>query len=217
MVFPKAYTKDELPDKLISRFGVEVDIDKTQIVGEPIVLSNGIVYIMKRVAVDLKKRLVTTIIQGEKNTRYYGVRSRILYRDKKGPANPLYPDGLYNDIMVELPAMPKFTLFYEANDMYSTKYKISWRAINDRTANLFEQQLGIGGKIDQAATGFPVVNITKTFPLVIVPLNNYEEVEIGEFEYTNAGYSGLISLIGGTKSTSALTLDYLKFEPVLKN
>ncbi|PXY41144.1 hypothetical protein DMB65_09320 [Flavobacterium cheongpyeongense] len=217
MAFPKAYTKDELPAALTSRFGVEFDVDKTQIVGEPIVLSNGIIYIMKKVEVKLEKRLVTTIIQGEKNNGgYYGVRSRILYRDKKGPANPLYPDGLYNDIMVELPNLAKFSLFYQANDMFSTKYKIYWRAINDRTANLFEQQLAIGGKIDQAATGFPLVNITKTFPIVIVPLNNYEEVEIGEFEYTTAGSSGLISLIGGTKSTSALTLDYLKFVPVVK-
>ena len=216
MAFPKAYTKDELPEKLTSRFGVEFDIDKTQIVGEPIVLSNGIVYIMKKVEVKVTNRLVTTIIQGENNTGYYGFRSRMLYRDKKGPLSPLYPDGLYNDLMVELPNLAQFTLFYRANDMFSTKYKISWRAINDRTANLFEQKLAIGGIINPNATGFPVENITKTFPLVIVPLNNYEEVEIGEFEYTTAGYSGLISLIGGTKATSALTLDYLKFEPQVK-
>jgi hypothetical protein len=218
MAFPKAYTKDALPAKLTSRFGVEFDVDKTQIVGEPIVLSNGIVYIMKKVDVNLEKRLVPTIIQGENNNGgYYGVRSRILYRDKKGPTSELYPLGLYNDIMVELPALAQFTLFYRANDMFSTKYKISWRAINDRTANLFEQQLAIGGKINLTATGFPVQNITKTFPIVIVPLNNYEEVEIGEFEYNTAGNSGLISLIGGIKATSALTLDYLKFVPVVKN
>ena len=212
MAFPKAYTKDALPEKLTSRFGVEFDVDKTQIVGEPIVLSNGIVYIMKKVDVKLEKRLVPTIIQGENNGGYYGVRSRMLYRDKKDPSGQLY-----NDLMVELPALPKFTIFYSAQNMYSTKYKVYWRAINDKTANLFEQQLGIGGKINQNITGFPVENITKLFPIVVVPLNNYEEVEIGEFEYNIAGNSGLISLIGGTKATSALTLDYLKFVPVVKN
>ncbi|WP_278008803.1 fasciclin domain-containing protein [Flavobacterium gyeonganense] len=217
MVFPKAYTKEALPATLTSRFGVEYNVDKTQIVGEPIVLSNGIVYIMKKVDVQLEKRLVTTKIEGEKNIGYWGVRSRMLYRDKKGPISPLYPDGLYNDLMVELPALAKFTIFYNTQDMYSTKYKVYWRAINDRTANLFEQQLGIGGKINPTATGFPVENITTLFPIVVVPLNNYEEVEIGEVTYSAAGNSGLISLIGGTKSTSALTLDYLKFVPVLKN
>ncbi|MGO4770742.1 fasciclin domain-containing protein [Flavobacterium sp. W22_SRS_FK3] len=219
MVFPKAYTKEELPDELTSRFGVKFDVDKTKIVGEPIVLSNGIVYIMKKVAVELEKRLVTTIIQGEKNNGgYYGFRSRMLYRDKKEPLSELLTSGqLYNDLMVELPNLAKFTLFYRANDMFSTKYKIYWRAINDRTANLFEQQLAIGGEINLTATGFPVENITKTFPMVIVPLNNYEEVEIGEFQYNTAGDSGLISLIGGTKATSALTLDYLRFVPEVKN
>ena len=215
MVFPKAYTKEALPATLTSRFGVEFDVDKTQIVGEPIVLSNGIVYIMKKVGVKLEKRLVTTKIEGEKNIGYYGFRNRMLYRDKKGPISPLYPDGLYNDLMVELPNLAQFSLFYHANDMFSTTYKIYWRAVNDRTANLFEQKLAIGGTLDPAATGFPLVNATKTFPLVIVPLNNYEEVEIGEFTYTTAGSSGLISLIGGTKATSALTLDYLKFVPVV--
>nr|WP_315151784.1 fasciclin domain-containing protein [uncultured Flavobacterium sp.] len=217
MAFPKAYTKDELPAKLTSRFGVEFDVDKTQIVGEPIVLSNGIIYIMKKVDVKLDKRLVTTKIEGENNTGYWGVRSRILYRDKREPLSQLLTSGqLYNDIMVELPALAKFTLFYGAQDMYSTTYKVYWRAINDRTANLFEQQLGIGGKINQNATGFPVESITKLFPIVIVPLNNYGEVEIGQFTYGTAGNSGLISLIGGTKATSALTLDYLKFVPVVK-
>ena len=218
MAFPKAYTKDALPEKLTSRFGVEFDVDKTQIVGEPIVLSNGIVYIMKKVDVDISKRLVTTKIEGENNIGYWGVRSRILYRDKKGPASQLYPLGLYNDIMVELPNLAKFTLFYRANDMFSTKYKVYWRAVNDRTANLFEQQLAIGGKINyQTGATTPVLDIRVSFPMVIVPLNNYEEVEIGEFEYNTAGNSGLISLIGGIKATSALTLDYLKFVPEVKN
>lgn len=218
MVFPKAYTKDELPEKLTSRFGVEFDVDKTQIVGEPIVLSNGIVYIMKKVEVNIEKRLVPTIIQGENNRSYWGFRNRMLYRDKKEPPSELHPEGLlYNDLMVELPNLAQFTIFYDAQDMYSTKYKIYWRAINDRTANLFEQRLAIGGSVNLNATGFPVENITKSFPVIVIPLNHYEEVEIGEFEYTNAGYSGLISLIGGTKATSALTLDYLKFVPVPKN
>nr|WP_315200787.1 fasciclin domain-containing protein [uncultured Flavobacterium sp.] len=216
MAFPKAYTKDALPAKLTSRFGVEFDVDKTQIVGEPIVLSNGIIYIMKKVVVDLDKRLVPTIIQGENNNNgYWGFRNRILYRDKKEPPSQLYPEGLlYNDIMVELPDLAKFTLFYSAKDMFSTTYKVYWRAINDRTANLFEQQLGIGGKIIDQNGAFPVVNIPVLFPIVVVPLNNYGEVEIGQFKRGIAGDSGLISLIGGTKKTSALTLDYLKFVPV---
>ena len=67
MAFPKAYLPNELPATLTTRFGVTVTIDKTQIVGEPIVLSNGIVYIMKKVDVPLSDRLITTKIEGENN------------------------------------------------------------------------------------------------------------------------------------------------------
>lgn len=211
MTFPKKYELDQLPATLTSRFGVEVPVDKTQIVGEPIHLSNGIVYIMKKVDVLLTKRLLTTKIEGEKNFGYIGSRTPILYRDKIDPFGVLY-----NDIMVQTPGRAKFTLLYNAKDMYSTTYKVYWRAVNDKTANLFQQQLGIGGIIQLTGTTPNVVNFSKLFPFVTIPLNNYDEILIGEFTMANAGNIDLISLIGGTSTTSALTLDYLKFVPVLK-
>ena len=212
MAFPNAYELDQLPATLTSRFGVEVPVDKTQIVGEPIRLSNGIVYIMKKVDVPLAKRLVTTKIEGEKNSGYIGSRTPILYRDRIDPFGVLY-----NDIMVQTPARAKFTLLYYAKDvMYSTTYRVYWRAVNNISANLFQQQLGIGGNVDITVSPIAVVNITTLFPPITIPLNNYDEILLGEFNKTNAGNSDLISLIGGTSSTSALTLDYLKFVPVLK-
>jgi len=211
MAFPNAYELNQLPATLTSRFGVEFPVDKTQIVGQPIHLSNGIVYIMKKVDVSLGKRLLTTKIEGEKNNDYIGTRTPILYRDKVDPAGVFF-----NDIMVQTPARAKFTLLYYAKDvMYSTKYRVSWRAINDRPGT-FQQQLAIGGNVDLTANPIAVVNPTTLFPLITVPANNYTEVFIGEFTITYAGNRDLISLIGGTATTSALTLDYLKFEPVLK-
>ena len=212
MAFPNAYELNQLPATLTSRFGVEVPVDKTQIVGDPIHLSNGIVYIMKKVDVPLAKRLVTTKIEGEKNSGYIGSRTPILYRDRIDPFGVLY-----NDIMVQTPARAKFTLLYYAKDvMYSTTYRVYWRAVNNISANLFQQQLGIGGNVDITVSPIAVVNITTLFPPITIPLNNYDEILLGEFTKTNAGNSDLISLIGGTSSTSALTLDYLKFVPVLK-
>lgn len=210
MAFPNAYELNQLPATLTSRFGVEFTVDKTQIVGEPIHLSNGIVYIMKKVDVSLTKRLLTTKIEGEKNNGgYVGSRTPILYRDKIDPFGVLF-----NDVMVQTPARAKFTLLYYAKDiMYSTKYKVYWRAINDQSGT-FQQQLAIGGNYDIVTNN--IVNMTTTFPLITVPSRNYDEILLGEFTKTNAGMSDLISLIGGTSSTSALTLDYLKFVPVLK-
>lgn len=211
MAFPNAYELDQLPEKLTSRFGVEFPVNKTEIVGQPVHLSNGIVYIMKKVDVSLDKRILTNKIEGEKNSSYIGSRTPILYRDKVDPAGVFF-----NDIMVQTPARAKFTLLYYAKDiMYSTKYRVSWRAINDKTGT-FQQQLAIGGNVDLTANPIAVVNPTTLFPLITIPANNYEDVFIGEFTMKYAGNRDLISLIGGTATTSALTLDYLKFEPVLK-
>ncbi|MBA0883583.1 fasciclin domain-containing protein [Flavobacterium undicola] len=209
MAFPNAYELNQLPATLTSRFGVEFPVDKTQIVGNPIHLSNGVIYIMKKVDVSLTKRLLTTKIEGEKNYGYVGTRTPILYRDRIDPFGVLF-----NDIMVQTPARAKFTLTYYAKDiMYSTKYKVYWRAINDQSGT-FQQQLAIGGNYDVTTNN--IVNMTTTFPLITVPFKNYDEILLGEFTKTNANNTDLISLIGGTSSTSALTLDYLKFVPVLK-
>lgn len=211
MAFPNAYELNQLPATLTSRFGVEFPVDKTQIVGEPIHLSNGIIYIMKKVDVSLTKRLLTTKIEGEKNNGYIGSRTPILYRDKIDPFGVLF-----NDVMVQTPARAKFTLLYYAKDiMYSTKYKVYWRAVNDKSGT-FQQQLAIGGNVDITINPIAVVNPTTLFPLITIPSNNYDEILIGEFTKTNANNTDLISLIGGTTTTSQLTLDYLKFVPVLK-
>lgn len=212
LAFAKKYELNELPATLVSRFGVEVPVDKTQIV-QQIHLSNGIVYIMKKVDVPLTKRLLTTKIEGEANRGYIGSRTTMLYRDRRDPSGVLF-----NDLMVQAPNRAKFTFTYNARDMYSTTYKVYWRAVNDRSnSTLFQQQLGIGGIIETIGTTDNVANFDKLFPLVTVPFNNYDEVLIGEFTKTNAGNIDRISLIGGpTTATSGLTLDYLKFVPVLK-
>ncbi|MFV5694472.1 fasciclin domain-containing protein [Flavobacterium sp. LB3P122] len=215
MAFPKAYKLNELPATLTSRFGVEVPIDKTQIVGEPIQLSNGIVYIMKKVDVPLAKRLVTTKIEGENNNVGFinGPRSAIYYRDKKDPL------GLFNDVIVQNPGTAMFMLDYDAKDLYSTTYKVYWRAINDFQTNAVLQSLRFAGK-------YAIVNGTRTVsegygtlgPISVQP-NFYEPVYIGEFTLDKARNINLISLIAANTSTNgnnSLTLDYLKFVPVLK-
>nr|WP_294922473.1 fasciclin domain-containing protein [uncultured Flavobacterium sp.] len=215
MAFPKAYAKEELPEKLTSRFGVEVDVDKTQIVGEPIVLSNGIVYIMKKVDVDITKRLVPTIIQGEDNASFYnGTREKILYRDKKDPNNVLF-----NDIMVQTPGVAKFTLSYEAHDLYSTKYNVYWRAINDRQTTVFQQDLQIYGKFKKEEDNNTVFyDLIKSFGYKEVAVEHYEEVFIGEFILDRSRNIDMIALIGANAtSNNSLSLDYLKFVPVPKN
>ncbi|WP_140486098.1 fasciclin domain-containing protein [Flavobacterium sp. GSA192] len=215
MAFHGKYELDELPSTLVSRFGVEVPIDKTQIVGEPIHLSNGIVYIMKRVDVPLAKRLLTTKIEGENNGQYFNfIRSRMFYRDRTDLS------GLFfQDIYVQNPGSPQPWITYSAKDFYSTTYKVYWRAINDIQTNVFQQRLMIYGKseIINDATFFSETIVL--FPYMNVELDNYDEVFIGEFTLNEARDIDFISLVGANTSTNgnnSLTLDYLKFIPVLK-
>ena len=217
MVFPKAYMPNELPATLTTRFGVEVPIDKTQIVGEPIVLSNGILYRMKKVDVPLTKRLVTTKIEGENNTSFFPttLRSKLLYRDNHDPSDPLGVN--FKDLIMRKPAVSAFWINYSAKDLYSTKYKVYWRAINDFQAITFQQRLIIGNVI-RGTTYYPAEAI-KAFDYTTVPLNSYTEVYLGEFSITKAGNIELISLISAATTAddvNSLALDYLKFVPVVK-
>jgi hypothetical protein len=211
IVFPKKYELDELPETLTSKFGVEVPVDKTQIV-EEIHLSNGIVYLMKKVDISITTRLITTKIEGEKNIGYLGSRTPILYRDKKDPFGILY-----NDIMVRNSGIPYFILNYNAKDMYSTTYKVYWRAINDQQSTAFSQRL-IVGNIIRETTFYPAESI-KDFGYINVPINLYDEVYLGEFTLAQAGNIDLISLIGANSTSNGvntLSLDYLKFIPQVK-
>lgn len=220
MAFHGKYEVDELPTNLISRFGVEVPVDKTQIV-EEIHLSNGIIYIMKKVDVPLTKRLVTTTIQGEDNIgRANGPRSAIYYRERKYFDALLNVDVLYSDVAVINPGTARFMLDYSAKDLYSTTYKVIWRAINEEAA-VFSQSLRFAeGSITSTETeGRAARNIVGTIPLTPVQIRNYEEVEVGQITLSEARSLDLISLIAAdniTNGNNSLTLDYLKLVPVLK-
>ncbi len=215
MAYPKAYKLNDLPATLTSRFGVEVPVDKTQIVGAPIQLSNGVVYIMKKVDVPLAKRLLTTKIEGEKNmSNFNGSRNAIYYRDKKDPFGVLF-----NDAIVQNPGTAIFMLNYDAKDMYSTTYRVYWRAINDFQANVVSQRLNMYGKYVIVNNIVTSTDLIATFPYTNVLPNFYDEVYIGDFTLDKARNIDLISLIAANTTTNgnnSLTLDYLKFVPVLK-
>jgi len=206
MVFPKAYKINELPNELTTRFGVTVPIDKTQIVGEPIVLSNGIIYRMKKVDVPLASRLVPTKIEGEKNVSYFpnDLRSKMMYRDLVDPNDPL--EILFNDIYVKNTKVSNAVLNYTASDLYSTKYDVYWRAVNT-AATVFQQKVTItnGG-------------VTQALPYINVAQNVYTDVYLGEFNLTQSGsiFAQLIANTTTADGTNSLTLDYLKFVPRVK-
>ncbi|MEO8253370.1 MAG: fasciclin domain-containing protein [Flavobacterium sp.] len=214
MAFIKKYERNVLPDTLVSRFGVKVPVDKTQIVDE-IHLSNGIVYVMKKVVVPLEKRLLTTHIEGENNDSYFNFpRARLFYRDKKDLSGLLF-----QDIMVQDPGAALPIIGYSAKDFYSTSYKVYWKAINDRQTNTFQQRITLAGKLEIINEKTFPADIIKQLPYTDVPPNFYGEVFVGEFTLTEARDIDLIWLIGAdiaTNGNNSLTLDYLKLVPQVK-
>jgi len=213
MAFGKKYELDELPATLTSKYGVEFSVDKTQIVGQPIHLSNGIVYIMKKVDVLLTKRLLPTKIEGEKNFSHFnGSSNAIYYRERKDQF------GVYNDVLVLNPGVPNFMLNYTAKELYSTTYNVYWRAINEQT-NVFSQSIRFAGKYEIINNTVTVSDIIGNIAPTAVQVRFREEVLVGQITLGKARNIDLISLIGANNSTNgnnSLTLDYLKLVPVLK-
>lgn len=214
LAFAKKYKRDELPATLTSRFGVEVDIDKTQIV-EEINLSNGVVYVMKKVDIPLDKRLLIKQIEGEKNDKHFNFnRARMFYRDRKDLS------GLFfQDVMVQNPGAARPVITYSAKDFFSTTYKVYWRAINDVQTNVFKQNLFIYGSSEVINDLTTPVDKIALFPNINVELDYYEPVYLGEFTLEKARDIGFIMLEGDnttTNNNNSLTLDYIKFVPQLK-
>ena len=110
-----------------------------------------------------------------------------------------------------------FLINYKAADLYSTTYKVYWRAINDVQTNVFQQRLLIGTVIRDNV--IYVNESIKAFPYTNVEVKNYNEVYLGDFNLSQAGNIDMISLMAfntTTNGNNSLTLDYLKFVPVVK-
>ncbi|MBD0832186.1 fasciclin domain-containing protein [Aestuariibaculum sediminum] len=210
--FHKSVAQENLPDTLVSRFGVKVPIDKSNIV-EEVHLSNGVLYVMSALDVPLETRLLTQQIEGENPIGFSqgDKRGNTYYREKEDL------DGMpFEDIMVQNHGEPLFSIFYSAQNLYSTTYKVYWRAINDIQSNTFQQRLRFGGMINEMGD---VVDEIAILDYTDVPPNDYNEVYIGEFTLDEAGSLDLISLIAansGSNGVNTLTLDYIKLVPVIK-
>jgi len=211
LIFAGEIKETNLPDTLVSKFGVKVPINRANIV-QTIKASNGLIYIMNNVNVSLTNRLIPTIIEGENPSQF-------IPNDRRG--NTYYRQRLDNngntfrDIMIQNHAFAFFEIAYNSPILFSTRYRVFWRAVNDIQTNGFQQRLRVGGK--RNITG-GVDNPLAFFPYTNVPVADYSEVLLGEFNVATADRL-LISLIGQNSTVNGvntLTLDYLKLVPILK-
>ncbi|PHQ29598.1 hypothetical protein CJ305_09810 [Leeuwenhoekiella nanhaiensis] len=214
LAFHKAIARENLPDTLVSKFGVKVPLTEATI-AEEIQLSNGVVYVMSKLEVPLETRLLTTTIQGENPFGFSqsDKRANTFYREKADPQG-----DVFFDIMVQNHRVPRFTIYYNASNLYTTTYQVYWRAINDIQSNTFQQRVSFGGFI--SPTDGSLQQPFAELPYTNVEPNTYEEVYIGEFTLDQKGRDALLVSLqaanSATDGVNTLTLDYLKLVPVIK-
>jgi uncharacterized surface protein with fasciclin (FAS1) repeats len=241
MAVPGMYQPGQLPAAFTSRFNVHVAVNKADIV-ESIKVSNGIVYVLKAATAPMEEKIPVVMVQGENPAGFRfsddKTLAKIFYRQRKDSAG-----RSTRDIYLNLGSGGAgFYVDYNSNNLYTTRYKVYWVAMNDKslsgqaddpygTDSTLQQILQIG-PYATAGTFVPVFNVQSR-----VDPYKYSEIYLGE--YTNDGYDWPLSfplstpdgrsytttaatrrlrlqapLTTGTGIPYNLTLDYIKLVPV---
>lgn len=209
LAIPGLYTLANLPDTIVSPFGVKVPINKNAIT-QTYNASNGIVYVISSVNFRVQDKIPTIVIQGENAVKFATTTNRqnIYYRTKTDPNGVLFNDIYITGNSVNtLPA--KYWALYQVPNAYTTTYRVFIRAINDG-----------GGSTSVAAfpetfsfATFGANNFTQSITYL-----NYSDVYIGNYTMNKYGYLP-IYVIGNNSTavaTNSITLDYIKLAPILQ-
>jgi len=205
LVFDTVYQPAAIPDTILSGFNTKVGIDKSAI-AQTVKLSNGIVYIMRKLSVLPKHKFQPYVIQGEAYQFYSNDRRNVTYiRDK---FNPVTGKDM-RDVLVWDHNITQFYLGYRLQQVPAMKYKAWWVAlhdnINSNTGN-FKQLLGIGTPTS-----------TKLGYTTVTP-NNFNEVYLGEFtlDFYSTSLNVYLTADNSTNDdANKITVDYIRLEPVL--
>ncbi len=195
------YAIAQLPDTLVSKFGVKVGIDKSKIT-KTIACSNGVIYVLSSLPVAPSTKFLSRIIEAEDYlSTSHDRRGNTFFRDR---INPLTGKP-YRDILVLNHGVAMFNLRYALSDMPTMKYKAYWVAVNDFQTGTFSQRVAIDSTTSVAV------------PYTVVPVQTYSEVYIGEFTLATFKPSLNIYLMAANTTTAAtnpVVCDYIRIEPV---
>lgn len=202
--FEGKYLQSQLPDTLVSKFGVKVGIDKSRIT-KTIDCSNGVIYVMSGLPVAPSTKFISRIIQAENYlSTSHDRRNNIFFRDRINPNTGL----AYRDLLVSGHGVAMFNLRYALSDMPTMKFRAYWVAVNDFQTATFSQRL----LIDSTTS-----STTAPLPYKVVPVRTYTEEYIGEFTLGTFKPSLNIYLMAansGTAAVNPISCDYIRIEPV---
>ena len=165
---------------------------------------------MKNMDVKLRQRILPFLVQGETYTAILaGASGSPLYIRTLTNPNTGQP---FKDLFAWNHGVAKWYVRYRIYNVFTTKYKISWATYNNRFNNTLNQRLAIGS------------SFSTTFPYKNIPYNVYNEETLGEYPVTTYG-NGYLDLYlvsadmapsSSNMNQTALFLDYIKLEPVIK-
>ncbi|OQP66163.1 hypothetical protein A4R26_13805 [Niastella populi] len=198
--FEGAYNQATLPDTLVSKSNVKVPVDKSAIV-QTITTSNGVIYIMKKMAVPPENKIQQFVIQGED---YYGTsidkRGNTYFRDRYNSLTQLD----FRDVLVYNHGVSSFSINYRIFNVPSMKYKAYWVALNDFQSASFNQKLAID------------TSTSTTLAYKAVPPNTYSEMYVGDVTIDTFRNMLNVYLVGAASTSAAanpLVCDYIRLEP----
>jgi len=198
-----SYSPSQLPDTLVSTYGVKVPINKSAIVAS-YRTSNGWVHVMSQVNFTLTYKFPSVVVQGEAPTAFAADRTaNVLYRIRVNPNN----GQTFKDLLMQNYSYASYWINYNVPRMNSMRYNVYWVSVNDvQTTPLWQQRLSM-----DSATNATVL------PYVTVAYQNYNEVLLGQItvnQFRNVNFY----VVGPTVSTNsggtdAISLDYIRFQP----
>jgi hypothetical protein len=196
LALPGVYKLEEVSE-LLSKFNVRIPVEKNAIV-KTIKLSNGVAYVMSKVDFKKEEKFKPLIVEGEEVFSRLSTTSSTatFIRERFNPVS----NAKYRDIGVVGHGVTNYWLSYRLQGVPSMKYKVYWVAANDNVPTATVNQRLAMGTLASA-----------TFPFIAVPLNNFQEVLLGEYTTTSFGTLDMYLIANATNS---LVLDYIKLVPV---
>jgi uncharacterized surface protein with fasciclin (FAS1) repeats len=203
LAFNGVYTAAQLPDTIVSQYGVKVPINKSSITAS-YRTSNGIVHVMSQVNFNLTYKFPPIIIQGENPIGFAALRpANTFYRVRSNPNT----GQVYNDLLVQNYNFTNYYVGYFVRNMPSMRYNAFWVAVNDvQTTPLWTQRLAVDSTTN-----------TANLPAVTVAYRNFNEVPLGQI--TIANYRNLYLYVmnpaaaSTSNATNLISLDYIKLVP----
>lgn len=206
------FTPTAATDTVLSKFKVKVPVDMAAI-KQTIKTSNGVIYIMDKVDVQPRHKILPITIEAENyratsNDR----RGNTYFRDRLNPLT----NKMFRDVNVFNHGVSTFNINYRLNDVFGgVKYKAYWVALNDFNGAppvAFSQKLAFDVPTAntftlQNANGYTVVNP-----------NVYSEVLVGETllpYYKSILDVYLTAAASTTAAVNPLVCDYIRLEPQL--